>query len=281
MDNIIFTLGTPEMIAALEANMEEEMMYFGRTLTGGEIYNDGEVEGFFTGRKSLNGILRTHLHSVEKEPIEAKIKAVLHYFQEKQVSKIGWSVGQDTQPAQMDVYLESCGFTKIPDENLGMALDVEMVHSEEKQLEGLEIHEIEDLASLEILKRMEIEGFGSSEEMAQNYYDMYASAGFGPGTVWRHWAGWWHGEAVAATSLLFHAGVAGIYGVTTLPAARRQGIAQALVLHAIKEAKRSGYRIVVLSPTEMSEGIYHRLGFRTYTRIRHFSYTMPSPWSKA
>lgn len=272
MDTIVLTLGTPEMIAALEANMEEEMMYFGRTLAGGEIYNDGEVEGFFTGRPSLNGILRTHLHSLEQESIQAKIQTVLHYFREKQVSTIGWSVGQDTQPAHMETYLESCGFTKIPEENLGMALDVEMLSLEEKQVEGLAIREIADLESLKILKQMEIEGFGSSEEMAQNYYEMYTGAGFGPGTVWRHWVGWWHGEAVAATSLLFHAGVAGIYGVSTLPKSRRQGIAQALVLHAIQEAKRSGYRIVVLSPTDMSEGIYHRLGFRTYTRIRHFNY---------
>ncbi|MGH2509019.1 MAG: hypothetical protein ACRDHZ_16685, partial [Ktedonobacteraceae bacterium] len=123
MDTIVQTLGTPSMIAALEANMEEEMLYFGRTLAGGEIYNDGEVEGFFTGRTSLNGILRTHLHSLEQAAIEAKIKTVLHYFQEKQVNKIGWSVGQDTQPAQMDVYLENSGFTKISEENIGMALD--------------------------------------------------------------------------------------------------------------------------------------------------------------
>ncbi|MGH2510135.1 MAG: GNAT family N-acetyltransferase, partial [Ktedonobacteraceae bacterium] len=74
------------------------------------------------------------------------------------------------------------------------------------------------------------------------------------------------------TSQLFHAGVAGIYGVTTLPKARKHGIARALVLRALEEARRAGYRIVVLSPTEMSEGIYRRLGFRPYTRIRHYTY---------
>lgn len=272
MDEIVQTLGTPNMIAALEANMEEEMMYFGRTLAGAEIYNDGEVEGFFTGRTSLNGILRTHLHHSEKEYIETRIKTVLRYFQERQVNRIGWSVGQDTQPAHMDTYLEHYGFTKIDEENLGMALDVEMLQVEAARVAGLEIHEITNREDLKILKHMEIEGFGSSETMAQNYYEMYVGAGAGPGKAWRHWSAWWHGEAVAATSLLYHAGVAGIYGVTTLPKARRQGIARALVLHAIEEAKRTGYRIVVLSPTEMSEGIYRRLGFRPYTRIRHYSY---------
>lgn len=272
MDTIVQTLGTPRMIAALEANMEEEMMYFGRTLTGGEIYHDGEVEGFFTGRAGLNGILRTHLHNTEKTYIEHKIQTVLRYFQEKHVNRIGWSVGQDTQPAQMDAYLENCGFTKIRDENIGMALDITTLQVEEVRVDGLEIRELRDREDLRILKRMEIEGFGSPDTMAQNYYEMYVGAGAGPGTAWRHWSGWWRGEAVAATSLLLHAGVAGIYGVTTLPRARRQGIARALVLHAITTARQLGYRIVVLSPTEMSEGIYRRLGFRAYTRIRHYSY---------
>lgn len=273
MKTIVQTLGTLHMIAALEANMEEEMMYFGRTLPGGEIYNDGEVEGFFTGRPSLNGILRTHLHSLEREAIEAKIQTVLRYFQEKQVQTIGWSIGQNTQPAHMDAYLENAGFIKVDEENLGMALDVATFQAENAPIAGLEIHAITNLEELNILKRMEIEGFGSSVDLAQNYYEMYAHAGFGPGTNWRHWYGWWHGEAVAATSLLFHAGVAGIYGVTTLPHARRHGIARALVVQAIEEAKRAGYRIVVLSPTEMSEGIYRRLGFRPYTCIRHYSYS--------
>ncbi|MEO7021641.1 MAG: GNAT family N-acetyltransferase [Ktedonobacteraceae bacterium] len=273
MDEIVQTLGTPSMIAALEANLEEEMLYFGRVLAGGEVYNDGEVEGFLTGRAYLNGILRTHLHSSEAEYSEAKIKAVLRYFQEKQVGKIGWSVGQDTQPANMDVYLENCGFTKLSDENIGMALDVETLQVEEERVEDLEIREITNVEDAKILKYMEIEGFGSSEEMAQNYYEMYVGASFGSGTVWRHWAGWWKGEAVAATSLLLHAGVAGIYGVTTLPEARKHGIARAMVLHAIEEARRAGYRIVILSPTEMSDGIYRRLGFHSYTRIRHYSYS--------
>ncbi len=272
MDDIVQTLGTPAMIAFLEANLEEEMLSFGRALTGGEIYNDGEVEGFFTGRPYLNGILRTHLRSSEPEYIGTRIRTVLRYFQEKQVSRLGWSVGQDTQPANMDTHLESYGFIRLNEDNIGMALDVETLQVEERRVEDLEIHEIEDLAGLQLLKRMEIEGFGSSEEMAQHYYEMYAGAGFGRGTVWRHWSGWWQGEPVAAASLLLHAGVAGIYGVSTLPEARRQGIARAMVLHAIEEARQLGYRVVILSPTDMSERIYSRLGFREYTRIRHYSY---------
>lgn len=260
------------MIAALEANLEEEMMCFGRGLSGGEMYDDGELEGFFTGRGHLNGILRTHLRNQETSYVEKSIKRVLAYFREKQTSEFGWSLGQDSQPAEMGSHLEQHGFFKLEEENIGMALDITRMQSETLDLPDLEIREIEDLAGLAILRRMEIEGFGSSEELAQDYYEMYAGVGFGPGTVWRHLFGWWKDEAVASTSLLFHAGVAGIFGVTTVPAARRQGIASAMVQHAVKLAGLAGYRIAILSPTDMSERIYQRLGFREYTRICHYRY---------
>lgn len=273
MEEIVQTLGNPRMIAALEANLEEEMMCFGRGLAGGEIYNDGEVEGFFTGRAYLNGILRTHLRNRDAESIEACIKAVLRHFRGKQVNKIGWSLGKDSRPEDMGGYLEEHGFIRLGEENIGMALASENLLAEETSVKGLEIREIEDLEGLKILRHMEMEGFNSSEEMAQNYYEMYAGVGFGRGTAWRHFSGWWQGEAAASTSLLFYAGVAGIYGVTTLPGARRHGIGRAMVLHAIEQARHAGYKIVILSPTDMSAGIYRRLGFREYTRIRHYTYS--------
>lgn len=270
MENILSALGTPQMIAALEANLEEEMMSFGRVLPGGEIYSDGEVAGFFTGRGHLNGILRTHLKNQAESHIRDEIEAAMRYFRQRQVTKMGWSVGQNCQPANMAHYLEQYGFQKLDEENVGMALDADAMRVEERLVEELEIREITSVDELEAMRKLEIEGFDSSEEMASNYCEMYTYAGFGPGTPWRHFIGWSRAEAVASTSLLFHAGVAGIYGVATVPGMRRRGIARALVLHAIRAARQEGYRIVILSPTDMSEGIYRRLGFRDYTCIRHY-----------
>ena len=271
MEEIITTLADPRLIASLEANLEEEMMSFGRVLSGAEVYNDGQIEGFFTGRGHLNGILRTHLQTSNPDAVQERIDAVLGYFRARQVNEIGWSVGHDCQPTNMETYLEQQGFCKLAEENIGLALDIAEMRVEESHVEGLEIRELVDDEDLSVLYKLEIEGFGSSETMAEYYCEMYRNAGFGKGTLWRHFGGWWQGEVVAATSLLFHAGVAGIYGVATVPVARRHGIARAMVLRAIEVASQEDYRIAILSPTNMSEGIYHRLGFREYTRIRHYT----------
>jgi GNAT superfamily N-acetyltransferase len=271
MHDILSTLASPRLIPALEANLQEEMLCFGRGLAGGEIYNDGEIEGFLTGRGHLNGILRTHLRTQEPALVEERIRAVLAYFRARGISEIGWSLGQDCQPADMRRSLEARGFRTLSEENIGMAMDSASLQAEPVEMRDLDVRELGDVEDLQVLRQLEIEGFGSSEELAQWYYEMYVGVGFGPGTRWRHFVGWSGGQAVASTSLLFSAGVAGIYGVTTIPPARRQGIARCMVVHAIRTARQAGYQIVVLSPTEMSERIYHRLGFRAYTSIRHYT----------
>jgi GNAT superfamily N-acetyltransferase len=273
MEEILHTLQDPRLIAALEANLEEEMMSFGRALAGAEVYNDGQIEGFFTGRGHLNGILRTHLQQTDPDSVRNGIDRVLRFFRAKQVDEIGWSLGQDCQPAQMATYLEEQEFFQVGEENVGMALQIAAMRVEENPVVDLTIRELTTPEDLSVLHKLEIEGFDSSETMAEWYCEMYKNSGFGQGTPWRHLGGWWRGEVVAATSLLFHAGVAGLYGVATVPQARRRGIARTMVLRALALARQEGYHVAILSPTEMSEGIYRRLGFREFTRIRHYMRT--------
>jgi len=134
----------------------------------------------------------------------------------------------------------------------------------------LSITEIKDLEHLRILRTIEMKGFGATERGAQQYYDVYAGEGFGYGLPWHHFIGWLRGAPVAIASLLYHAGVAGIYGVTTIPEARRQGVGATMTLYALRYARATGYRIAILSPTAMSEAIYRRIGFNDYCKLHHY-----------
>jgi len=154
-----------------------------------------------------------------------------------------------------------------------MAIDLQALNEYIFINADLVITEIEDLETLKILQSIEISGFGASEMAAQNYYDSYAHTGFGNGTPWHHYIGWLYGEPVTIASLLFHAGVAGIYGIATIPQSRRQGVAAAMTLHALHEAIKRGYRIAVLSPTEMSYALYRRIGFQEYCKLIHYEWS--------
>jgi ribosomal protein S18 acetylase RimI-like enzyme len=156
----------------------------------------------------------------------------------------------------------------------GMAIDLQALNEHVFIHPDLVITEIDDLETLKILRSIEISGFGASEMAAQNYYESYTRTGFGNGTPWHHYIGWLHGEPVTIASLLFHAGVAGIYGIATVPQSRRQGAAEAITLHALHEARRRGYRIAVLSPTEMSYALYRRIGFQEYCKLIHYEWSV-------
>jgi predicted acetyltransferase len=80
------------------------------------------------------------------------------------------------------------------------------------------------------------------------------------------------GTVVGTCTLYLGAGVAGIYNVSTLPKARRQGVATELTLTALHAARDRGYRIGILHASEMGYGAYRRIGFRDYCTVSHYLY---------
>ena len=73
--------------------------------------------------------------------------------------------------------------------------------------------------------------------------------------------GYWDGVPVATAANVLHAGVAGIYAVSTLPAYRGRGIGSAITLYAMEAARQRGYATAVLTSTEMGFPVYKKLGF--------------------
>jgi predicted acetyltransferase len=75
---------------------------------------------------------------------------------------------------------------------------------------------------------------------------------------------------VASSTLFLGAGVAGLYYVATLPAFRGQGIAAAMTVTPLLEARQMGMRVGVLQASDQGKGLYRRLGFETYCTLRRF-----------
>jgi ribosomal protein S18 acetylase RimI-like enzyme len=271
MNEIIDRISSPGFIEALEANFIEEMASFGRGLPGASLYEDDELLWFYTGRRHLNGVLRSRFRSDDKVYIDRRIRETMAYFQARHVS-LGWAVGPTARPTNLASYLEAHGL-KYASETPGMALPLDHAELESLKIADFEIREALDQQMLQPLCEIEMRGFGSSEETAQNYYETYCNVGFGLGMEWRHFIGWLHDRPVASTSLLLHAGVAGIYGVATVPEARKRGIATAMTQHALRLAQKLNYHVAVLSPSEMSLRIYQRLGFQHYCTLQHYGWT--------
>jgi ribosomal protein S18 acetylase RimI-like enzyme len=261
-------LSTPALLAAMEANFAEEMASLARGLPGGELYEDAELQMFYTGKAGFNGVTRTRFASDDPVYIHARIAATLDYFRRRNIS-LGWLIGPLARPANLATYLEAHGLI-YHSTDIAMALNIRSLHAMPSSAAELTISEVAGIEDLRAWYTVNVEGFGYTEQTAHVYYDAYARLGSGASRPWHHYVGWLGNRPVAIASLLLHAGVAGIYGIATIPEARRRGIGSAMTLYALRAARAYGYRVAILSPTEMGKNIYQRIGFQEVCKLQFY-----------
>jgi ribosomal protein S18 acetylase RimI-like enzyme len=258
MNQILQDLSEQAVIAAIEANLAEEMASFGRYLPGAELHEDPEMQWIITNL--FNAVIRTQITTTE---IASRLDATLAHFKAQGVTSMGWSVSPSTRPADLVTQLQARGFKHLED-HLCMAADLQVLHEDNATPENLRITRVGDEKMLKTYAHVSQRGFASSENDIQCYYNTYTRVGFGERVPWQHYIGWLDDEPIAVSSLLLHAGVAGIYGVATVPEARRQGAGAAMTLAALCDARKRGYRLGILTPSDMGLGVYRRLGFHVY-----------------
>jgi ribosomal protein S18 acetylase RimI-like enzyme len=78
---------------------------------------------------------------------------------------------------------------------------------------------------------------------------------------WAAWVGYEDGVPVATAQLVVHAGIAGLYYVATVEAARRRGCGEAVTRAAMSEGFARGCRVVCLQASEAGRPVYERIGF--------------------
>jgi len=109
---------------------------------------------------------------------------------------------------------------------------------------------------VETFEALTMRGFGGRPEHARG-----ALAGFDEERAHRYIA-IADGEPAATVGVWDDEGDAGIYYVSTLPAARGRGLATALMTRALLDARERGCETTSLQATKMGRPVYARLGFR-------------------
>ena len=254
------------MTKAIEDSLEAFPLSLAQ-LPGAEIYNKPDLLWVATDMpiSIFNGVYRCIL---DEQSVDARIEEIKEEFRSRQLP-LFWQIGPSSRPADLRQRLLAHSFTHEEDEP-GMALDLLAMNEAFPELAELHIRVVDEPSALH--RWVEVWGFGVPEDRRPLYQEAYARLGFGPQFPWRYYIGDVQGKPVATALLFFGAGVVALHNVVTLPEARYKGIGTAITLAALRDARREGYRVAILTSSPYGERIYRRIGFREYCTISRYNW---------
>jgi ribosomal protein S18 acetylase RimI-like enzyme len=174
-----------------------------------------------------------------------------------------WVIGPMLRQFHIESYLQTYGWSKDFTEP-SLALDMQHLDMSLHHPAGLTIERVDNEAVLQEYIDTLTAGFQFPEFVASKMprrpiqYDLLQHPAF------HCYLARLHGEPVATSLLFLGGGVAGIYNITTLAHARRQGIGRAITETTLHHARRMGYRFASLQATDEGLPLYQQLGFQEY-----------------
>lgn len=256
-----------ELVRALEANLAAFVLQHAGS-PGVLVRNDDTLAWVLTGiaEPFYNAVVRTRL---AEEEADAAIARVLRLFRRRRVPMLWWAL-PSSEPWDLGARLDAQGMI-YRGEGPGMAAELAMLPADTAMPPGFTIECVRDVVSLMEWVRTNEAAYGATiERVDLTYVQLESILGFGPERPYRRYLGRLNGLPVATSALFLGAGVAGLYGVATLPDARGRGIGAALSLAALREARDRGYRMAVLESSPLGYSMYRRLGFREICRLRSY-----------
>ena len=229
---------------------------------GAEVRDDGRVR-WAIGNSPIDYFNCVVHADLIGEEAEREITASIERMRAHHVPG-SWHVGPSMRPPDLGARLLAHGF-EYGGDDIGMAIDLSVLPKEVTAPESFVVERVRDEAGLGEWVATFGAGFGLGPGDAGWFVGVLRTIGVEG--AWRYYLGRLDGEPVATSALLFAAGVAGIYCVSTVEPARRRGIGAAVTLAALREARDHGHTIGVLTSSEMGYGVYRNLGFVEYCRI--------------
>jgi GNAT superfamily N-acetyltransferase len=237
----------------------------------------------FPTNPMFKGIWHTHLLDGN---LDETIEETIAWFKARGAPYFFWWTGPGTTPGNLGQILQRYGLLDMAEQQQelaaglkqtglgapGMVADLGSMNEAvlNRAPAGFVIEEIRDETGLYDFKQVFVETYEIPEWAGQAWVDATLKIGIGR-TPWKMYVGRLEGQPVATNMLFNGAGVASVYAVATVPAARGKGIGAAITLKPLLEAREMGYRYGVLFSSEMGVRVYERIGFRlTDVRINRY-----------
>jgi GNAT superfamily N-acetyltransferase len=254
--SILTDLTPMTLTAAIEENLFSLFRAMGR-MPGGRLEESVDMIRFSTGLRSpmFNGVARTRIETVSPQLLDQP------FF---------WWTGPQSAPEDIDDRLQAAGLRPAGVNWPGMAMALADVDEAQARPEAVVVRRARGESELEEWGRI----FWAAHDLPPWAADSWLEAARRfrfRDLPWEHWVATHDGEPAGVGLSHVGGGVIGLYGIGTLPSARRRGVGSALTLVPMLEARDEGVQAAILHATPEGERLYPRLGFLEYCRISRFA----------
>lgn len=222
-------------------------------------------------QEMFNVVLKCHL---EGDAIETRIDDLIRDIRARQIPLI-WHVGMLTEPEDLGRYLESRGFPHDYD-LAAMAIDLESVDDRIDRHDGLTVRQVASEQDCREWIKCLTGSWESPKEVAlwmmkNACFNLRIEQDSGMSLPRRMYLASLGGVPSGVSMLFWSNGVVGLQDVGTVHAARLKGVGAAVVEGALAEARRMGFKHVVVLSTVEAVAMYKRCGFRVYGKLPEHS----------
>jgi GNAT superfamily N-acetyltransferase len=254
------------VIEAMAANLSQYNRFYAE-LPGGELHIEPDCTWIVSGvpEKWFNVVLDNRF---EEKGLRERVAALLNEFRRRGLP-MSWTIFPGATPPNLPTVLLTQGL--LPDSaEPGMALDLLNLAQNVRQPGGLTIERVAEQSALREWAGVWLAEI--PESIADHCREVVYASGIEEARPWRYYLGRLNGKAAACLKLFYAAGVVSVQHVATLYEARNQGIATALTVHALHQAREAGYRVAVLTSTPEGLPVYRRIGFRTLATFQTYGW---------
>ncbi|MGB9978820.1 GNAT family N-acetyltransferase [Methanobacterium sp.] len=244
-----------EIASLIEYNTAKFFLNLGY-LNGDEVCDTPEIKYVFT----KNWFNRIFMANFDESDVSTSVELIVSRIKKLNIS-VSWYVTPQSCPTNLQNLLKHHCFIYKEDWK-AMAIELKTVPESFDIPEGMEIKEILNLDELKTWTDVLVESFEFSKIIA-SYKKYFINAGLN-NLDFHYYLGFLNGKPVATGILFKGEGAAGLFYIGTIPKARGQGIAKAMVHYLLREAKNKGYNISILQASEMGYPLYKKIGFKKY-----------------